>query len=89
MRSIERLEGSWRVIADQPRRTGVATETIFEADGIVLATPAPVSGTLVQDHAPTAGMHLGAIPHASVAIATFAFDPAQAHRFDPSSGNRL
>lgn len=86
VRSIERLERSWRVIADQPRRTGVATEVIFEADGIVLATPASVTGSLVQDHAPTAGMHLGSIPHASVAIATFAFDPAAVRRAADGSG---
>ncbi len=86
VRSIERLERSWRVIADEPRRTGVATEAIHEADGIVLATPAPVTGSLVQDHAPTAGMHLGSIPHASVAIATFAFDPASVRRAADGSG---
>jgi len=86
VRSLERLERSWRVVADEPRRTGVATEMTFEADAIVLATPAPVSGSLIQDHAPTAGSHLGSIPHASVAIATFAFEPASVPRAADGSG---
>lgn len=86
VRSVERLAHSWRVIADEPRRTGVATDIGFEVDGIVLATPAPVAGLLVQDHAPVAGMHLGAIAHASVAIATFALDPDSVGRGRDGSG---
>lgn len=86
VRSIERFERSWRVIADEPRRTGIATEIGFDVDGIVLATPAPITGLLVQDHAPIAGMHLGAIAHASVAIATFAFDPVAVSRARDGSG---
>ncbi len=76
VRSVERLQRSWHVIADEPRARGVATDVLFEAEAVVLATPAAVAGGLIADHAPIAGMHLGAIPHASVATALFAFDPA-------------
>lgn len=86
VRSLERLARTWRIVADQPRRTGIATEATFEVDGIVVATPAPVSAMLVADHALDAAAHLGAIGHASVAIATFSWPTDDVGRARDGSG---
>ena len=75
VRSLERLASGWRVVADHSRGTGVATDSTFEVDAVVLAAPAPLTALIIQDHAPTASMHLASIPHASVALLTFAFAP--------------
>ncbi len=75
VRGLERQAGIWRVIADDAARDGVATEETFVLDGVVLAAPAGISGLIVQDHAPVAAAHLRAIRYASVALATFAFEP--------------
>jgi oxygen-dependent protoporphyrinogen oxidase len=75
VRSLERLAQGWRVVADHSRGAGVSTDSTFEVDAVVLAAPAPLTALIIQDHAPTAGMHLASIPHASVALVTFAFEP--------------
>ncbi len=75
-RSLERLPTGWRVIADPSHGGGgVATDTTFVVDAVIVTAPAPVTATLIQDHAPTAAMHLGSIPHASVALTTLSIDP--------------
>lgn len=75
VRSLERLDQGWRVVADHSRGAGVSTDSTFEVDAVVLSAPAPLTALIIQDHAPTAGMHLASIPHASVALLTFAFAP--------------
>lgn len=74
-RSLERLPNGWRVIADHSRGSGVATDSVYEVDAVVVAAPAPLTASIIQDHAPTAGMHLAAIQHASVALCTLSFHP--------------
>ena len=43
VRSLERLEHGWRVVADHSRGAGVATDSTFEVDAVVLAAPAPLT----------------------------------------------
>ena len=75
VRSLERLAHGWRVVADPSSGAGVATDSTFEADAVVLAAPAPVTSMIIQDHAPTASAHLGSLSHASIALVTLAIDP--------------
>ena len=72
VRSLERLPAGWRVIADHSRGRGVTSDVTHEVDAVVLATPAPVTSSIIQDHAPAAAAHLSAIRHASVALVTLA-----------------
>ncbi|HJM73825.1 MAG TPA: protoporphyrinogen oxidase, partial [Acidimicrobiales bacterium] len=48
----------------------------YRADAVVLAVPAHVAATLVAPHSSDAGQFLAGWRHASVALATFAFDRA-------------
>lgn len=75
VRSLERLNTTWRIVADDPNRGGVATQTTFEADAVIVATPAGPASALIQDHAPFAGVHLGAISYASVALLALSYSP--------------
>ncbi len=75
VRSLERLNTAWRIVADDPNRGGVATQTTFEVDAVVVATPAGPASALIQDHAPFAGAHLGAISYASVALLALSYSP--------------
>lgn len=49
------------------------TGEILEADAIILATPAPVSGKLLETLDPKLASDLGAIPYASTATITLAY----------------
>lgn len=55
-------------------------------DAVVLALPAGVSAELLKRSAPAAAAELGAISHASVAIAAFAFSPSDLPALPASSG---
>lgn len=50
-----------------------ATGTV-SVDGVVLATPGYVAARLLADSVPPAAAELGSIPHASVALVTFAWE---------------
>jgi oxygen-dependent protoporphyrinogen oxidase len=68
-----------RVAALRRRETGWDVEvepaggSAFEADAVVLATPAPVTATLLRPHLPEAAALLDQIPHASTATVSFAY----------------
>ena len=71
---IERDGDGWlvHVAGGSPAgRTGV-----HRADAVVLAVPAHVAAGLVAPHAPDAGRSLAGWDHASVVLATFAYDRA-------------
>jgi oxygen-dependent protoporphyrinogen oxidase len=57
-----------------------------EPDALVLALPAHAAARLVAPIAPEAAELIGAIRHASVAVATFAFDPDTLPALPLSSG---
>ncbi|MER7517924.1 protoporphyrinogen oxidase [Streptomyces sp. NPDC126499] len=57
-------EGGWRVV------TGTR---VFDADAVVLATPAGVTAGLLAAHAPAAAGELDEIAYASMALVTLAF----------------
>src|SRR5208282_617850 len=44
------------------------------ADGVVLASPGYVAARLLADSVPLAAVELGSIPHATVALVTFAWE---------------
>ncbi|MFJ5832932.1 protoporphyrinogen oxidase [Streptomyces sp. NPDC093089] len=66
----------WRVVT--PDRT-------FEADAVVLATPAGVAAGLLGGHAPDAAAELDAIEYASMALVTLAFRRSEVPEL-PGSG---
>ncbi|HEY7049274.1 MAG TPA: protoporphyrinogen oxidase [Jatrophihabitantaceae bacterium] len=47
---------------------------LIEADGVIVAAPAPKAAKLVSELVPTAGAELSTVDTASMAIVTFAFD---------------
>ena len=58
----------------------------YRADAVILAVPAHVAATLVTPHSSDAGEFLAGWRHASVALATFAFDRADLEVPDDQSG---
>jgi oxygen-dependent protoporphyrinogen oxidase len=74
-----------RVRALEPRGTGwgvVLDGETFEAERIVLATPAAATATLLAPHAPAAAAALRAIPHAPVAVVCLGFRAPAAGALD-------
>ena len=68
---IERTEsGRYRVVAN---------ELFYEADAIILATPASVTAQLLHEIAPESAHHVGMIPYVGIGSAYFAF-PREAVR---------
>lgn len=63
VRALDHLDGRWRVVAGDA----------FEADAVVLTTPAFASAGLVSEHSPAAAALLDDIAYASVVMCTFAF----------------
>lgn len=66
------------VTALDRRPTGWAVATKaepVEAQAVVLTTPAPVTAGLLRGPCPEAAAELGAVEHASVVVATFAYRP--------------
>lgn len=55
--------------------TGVAAGTLPDADGVVVATPAPQAVPLLAGRSPEAAELLAAVEHASVVFTTVAFSP--------------
>ena len=47
----------------------------IQADGVLLAVPAPVAGVLLRELAPEAALELFAVPYASLAVVQLAFHP--------------
>ncbi len=72
-----------RPTGDTAERAG---EEVVEVDAVVLATPAPVTARLLSGSAPSASGALSGIGHASVALVTLAFDPADVTLPLPGSG---
>ena len=66
--------GGWRVIADPTSGHGVVTDTVVDADAVVVAAPAQVAAALLRDHVPDAAAHLASIRHASVAMVALAVE---------------
>lgn len=64
--ALSRTDAGWTIELD-PAAGG---ERHLSADGIVLATPAPVTSTLLRGHAPRASRILAAVEHASVSVVT-------------------
>jgi oxygen-dependent protoporphyrinogen oxidase len=65
-----------RVAGISPRAGGwsvVATGKSFDAETVLLTTPAAATATLLEPHAPAAAQALRAIPHAPVAVVTLGF----------------
>jgi oxygen-dependent protoporphyrinogen oxidase len=61
------------------RRTGtsgwrvVAGDRVLDADGVIVAVPAPVAAGLLRAEAPGAAAELGAVEYASMALITLAY----------------
>lgn len=61
------------------RRTGtsgwrvVAGDRVLDADGVIVAVPAPVAAELLRPEAPGAAAELGAVEYASMALITLAY----------------
>jgi len=69
---LERDGDGWLVhVAGGPSDDGTI---VHRADAVVLAVPANVAADLVAPHAPDAGRSLAGWKHASVVLATFAYD---------------
>lgn len=66
--ALERREGTWAVRLEDG--------SVLEADGVVVATPAPVAERLVAAHSPDAAAELGSIHHSSVTLVTLVYDAA-------------
>ncbi|MCL4422038.1 MAG: protoporphyrinogen oxidase [Actinobacteria bacterium] len=64
VRSLGRSDGRWVIGLE---------EADLQADGVVLAVPAPVSASLLASHSAQAASLLGSLEHASVAIVTLAY----------------
>ncbi|WP_033285026.1 protoporphyrinogen oxidase [Streptomyces sp. NRRL F-525] len=54
----------WRVVAG---------DRVLEADGVIVAVPAPVAAELLRPEAPGAAAELGAVEYASMALITLAY----------------
>ncbi|WOX13250.1 protoporphyrinogen oxidase [Streptomyces sp. N50] len=54
----------WRVVAG---------DRVLEADGVIVAVPAPVAAELLRPEAPGAAAELSAVEYASMALITFAY----------------
>jgi len=75
---LERERRQWRIGLDGGRA--------LQADGVVLATAAHTSATLLRPHAPNGAALLAGIPYASVAMISIAVDPAAIERELDGSG---
>lgn len=73
--ALQRVDDRWRLVAG---------DRVFEADAVVLATPAFATGPLLREVAPVAAHELERIEYASMAIVTFAFAMRD---FPPVSGS--
>ncbi|MGN6723570.1 MAG: protoporphyrinogen oxidase [Marmoricola sp.] len=73
--ALSRVENGWQLVAG---------DRSFDADAVVLATPAFATARLVRDVAPLAAHELGRIEYASMAIVTLAFAMRD---FPPVSGS--
>ncbi|MFC7492182.1 MULTISPECIES: protoporphyrinogen oxidase [unclassified Knoellia] len=79
VRGIERTPTGWSVLSGpttQPRR--------LEADAVVVAVPPPVASRLLAPIAPAAGVALGEVEMASVAVVTLAVPSAQVGSWEGS-----
>ncbi|MFJ9372598.1 protoporphyrinogen oxidase [Streptomyces sp. NPDC101455] len=54
----------WRVVAG---------DRVLDADGVIVAVPAPVAAALLRDEVPGAAAELGAVGYASMALITLAY----------------
>jgi oxygen-dependent protoporphyrinogen oxidase len=64
VRELSRTPGGWRVVVDG---------RVIEADGVVLAVPAPAAARLLAAEAPAAAAELDGVDYASMALVTMAF----------------
>jgi oxygen-dependent protoporphyrinogen oxidase len=70
--------------ADSRYLVDLSTGETLEADSVILATPAPVSGSLLASFDPELATVLGSIPYASTATVTMAY--RQSDLFRPLDG---
>ncbi|MFC4336380.1 protoporphyrinogen oxidase [Salininema proteolyticum] len=69
VREIHQTPYGWEVLA------GPLTDPVrYQADAVVLATPAEITARLLREVAPSSAAALGTLGYASIALATFAFD---------------
>ncbi len=68
VRGLTRTEEGWRVVVG----SAAAPEAV-EADGVVLAVPAPAAARLLADVAPAVAADLGHVEYASVAVVSLAW----------------
>lgn len=71
VRSVERTDTGWRVVTGPP-----ADPVVMAAEGVIVATPAPVASRLLAPTHADLARELGAIPTASMAVITIAVDRA-------------
>ena len=73
---LDRATGSWRVTVELGATSGVdagaSSRMLIAADGVALATPAPVAARLIRTASPRAATLLAAVPYASVALISLA-----------------
>lgn len=84
-RAITRCDGGY-LVATGTGAGGGRDEAMLRADAVVLATPAFASAPLLHDVSPAASAELGSIPHASVALVTFAWRRDAVARLPAGSG---
>lgn len=69
VRAVSLEDGRWTVAAGP-----VSAVQTFEADAVVIATPAPATARLLAEVAPPAAFALAAVDYASMALVTFLLD---------------
>ncbi|WP_128801665.1 MULTISPECIES: protoporphyrinogen oxidase [unclassified Streptomyces] len=69
VRELRRVEGGWRVVAD---------DRVLHADAVIVAVPAPAAAALLRAEAPAAATELAAVEYASMALITLAYRRADA-----------
>ncbi|MET9291518.1 protoporphyrinogen oxidase [Streptomyces sp. NPDC003077] len=68
VRELRRSPGGWQIVVDGPQGAEA-----LDADGVVLAAPAPAASALLTAEAPAAAAELAAVEYASMALVTMAF----------------
>ncbi|MGZ4663886.1 MAG: protoporphyrinogen oxidase [Frankiaceae bacterium] len=96
---LDRTQQGWRLRTGTGRGAGGgpggrAAQLALDADAVVLALPGAPAARLLRPIAPRAAAALGAIPYASVAVATFVYQdvvlpPGSGFLVPPSEGRLL
>jgi oxygen-dependent protoporphyrinogen oxidase len=70
VRGLRRTPAGWRLELGDAARAGGAAAGVLDADGVVLAVPAPAAARLLAHEVPAAAAELAAVETASVALVT-------------------